>query len=36
MMRESVERRGTLLHKMLTAIPGVTCMEPQGAFFCFR
>jgi aspartate aminotransferase len=35
MMRESFERRGILMHKMLTAIPGVTCMEPQGAFYCF-
>jgi aspartate/methionine/tyrosine aminotransferase len=35
MMRESFERRGTLMHKMLTTIPGVTCMEPQGAFYCF-
>jgi aspartate/methionine/tyrosine aminotransferase len=35
MMRESFERRGTLMHKMLTSIPGVTCMEPQGAFYCF-
>jgi aspartate/methionine/tyrosine aminotransferase len=35
MMRESFERRGTLMHKMLTVIPGVTCMEPQGAFYCF-
>ena len=35
MMRESFERRGALMHKMLTAIPGVTCMEPQGAFYCF-
>ena len=35
MMRESFERRGMLMHKMLTAIPGVTCMEPQGAFYCF-
>ena len=34
-MRESFERRGALMHKMLTAIPGVTCMEPQGAFYCF-
>jgi len=23
------------MHQMLTAIPGVTCMEPQGAFYCF-
>jgi aspartate/methionine/tyrosine aminotransferase len=35
MMRESFERRGILMHKMLTSIPGVTCMEPQGAFYCF-
>lgn len=35
MMRESFARRGTLMHKMLTEIPGVTCMEPQGAFYCF-
>jgi len=35
MMRESFERRGMLMQKMLTAIPGVTCMEPQGAFYCF-
>ena len=35
MMRESFERRGTLMHKMLSVIPGITCMEPQGAFYCF-
>ncbi len=35
MMRESFERRGTLMHKMLSAILGITCMEPQGAFYCF-
>jgi len=35
MMRESFARRGTLMHKMLSAIPGITCMEPQGAFYCF-
>jgi aspartate/methionine/tyrosine aminotransferase len=23
------------MHQMLTAIPGVTCMKPQGAFYCF-
>ena len=23
------------MHAMLTRIPGVTCMEPQGAFYCF-
>jgi aspartate/methionine/tyrosine aminotransferase len=35
MMRESFARRGALMHKMLSTIPGVTCMEPQGAFYCF-
>jgi len=35
MMRESFERRGTLMYRMLSAIPGITCMEPQGAFYCF-
>jgi aspartate/methionine/tyrosine aminotransferase len=23
------------MHQMLSAIPGVTCLEPQGAFYCF-
>ena len=35
MMREAFERRGKLMHSMLTTIPGVTCMEPQGAFYCY-
>ncbi|NDC45097.1 MAG: aminotransferase class I/II-fold pyridoxal phosphate-dependent enzyme [Actinobacteria bacterium] len=35
MMRESFARRGTLMHKLLSEIPGITCMEPQGAFYCF-
>ena len=35
MMRESFARRGALMHRLLAAIPGVTCMEPQGAFYCF-
>ena len=35
MMRESFERRGRTMHKMLSAIPGVTCIEPQGAFYCY-
>ncbi|MFN8521026.1 MAG: pyridoxal phosphate-dependent aminotransferase [Chloroflexota bacterium] len=34
-MREAYARRGTLMHRLLTAIPGVTCLEPQGAFYCF-
>jgi aspartate/methionine/tyrosine aminotransferase len=35
MMRSAFERRGALMHQMLTAIPGVTCIEPEGAFYCF-
>jgi aspartate/methionine/tyrosine aminotransferase len=23
------------MHRMLSEIPGVTCIEPQGAFYCF-
>ncbi len=23
------------MHSMLSDIPGVTCMQPQGAFYCF-
>jgi aspartate/methionine/tyrosine aminotransferase len=35
MMRAAFERRGAIMHKMLSEIPGVTCIEPQGAFYCF-
>ncbi len=35
MMREAFERRGKTMHTMLNAIDGVTCIEPQGAFYCF-
>ena len=35
MMRAAFERRGTTMHRMLSDIDGVTCMEPQGAFYCF-
>ena len=34
-MREAFERRGKRMHQMLSAIPGVTCLEPQGAFYCY-
>ena len=34
-MREAFARRGGTMHRMLSSIPGVTCMEPQGAFYCF-
>jgi aspartate aminotransferase len=35
MMRTAFERRGKKMHEMLGAIPGVTCLEPQGAFYCY-
>jgi len=34
-MRAAFDRRGKLMHELLTAIPDVTCLEPQGAFYCF-
>lgn len=35
MMRSAFERRGQTMQRMLSEIPGVSCMEPQGAFYCF-
>ena len=34
-MRAAFERRGRTMHAMLSKMPGVTCLEPQGAFYCF-
>lgn len=34
-MREAFERRGRTMYELLSGIPGVTCLEPQGAFYCF-
>lgn len=34
-MREAFDRRRRRIHELLAAIPGVTCMEPQGAFYAF-
>jgi aspartate aminotransferase len=34
-MRSAFERRGTTMHRLLQGIPGVTCIEPQGAFYCY-
>jgi aspartate aminotransferase len=34
-MREAFDRRRLAMHAALSAIPGVTCPEPQGAFYCF-
>lgn len=35
MMRDAFARRGTTMHRMLNEIPGVTAIEPQGAFYCY-
>jgi aspartate/methionine/tyrosine aminotransferase len=35
MMRTAFARRGATMHRMLNDIPGVSCIEPQGAFYCF-
>ena len=34
-MREAFARRGATMHTMLNEIPGVTCIEPEGAFYAF-
>ncbi len=34
-MRQAFARRAKLIHSMLNEIPGVTAMEPQGAFYAF-
>ena len=34
-MREAFARRGTTIHRLLNAIDGVSCMEPQGAFYAY-
>jgi aspartate aminotransferase len=34
-MREAFDRRRLTMTSMLNAIPGVTCPEPEGAFYCF-
>ena len=34
-MRDAFDRRGKTMHRLLESIPGVTCMAPQGAFYCF-
>jgi aspartate/methionine/tyrosine aminotransferase len=35
MMRDAFARRGETMHRLLTGIDGVICLEPQGAFYCF-
>jgi aspartate aminotransferase len=34
-MRREFERRGRHMRQRLAALPGVTCVKPQGAFYCF-
>ena len=34
-MREAFDRRRRLMHGLLDAIPGVSCPEPEGAFYAF-
>ncbi|MGN6368035.1 MAG: pyridoxal phosphate-dependent aminotransferase [Phycisphaerae bacterium] len=34
-MRQEFERRGEHMWKRLNAIPGVQCVRPTGAFYCF-
>ena len=34
-MREAYDRRRLAMHSLLSAIDGVTCMEPEGAFYAF-
>ncbi|MGH3319787.1 MAG: pyridoxal phosphate-dependent aminotransferase [Streptosporangiaceae bacterium] len=35
MMREAFDRRRRTMVRMLGDIPGVTCPEPKGAFYCY-
>ena len=35
MMREAFDRRRKTIHKLLNEIPGVDCIEPEGAFYAF-
>ncbi|HEX2042492.1 MAG TPA: pyridoxal phosphate-dependent aminotransferase [Acidimicrobiales bacterium] len=34
-MRQAFDRRRRRMHALLAAIPGVTCLEPEGAFYAF-
>jgi aspartate/methionine/tyrosine aminotransferase len=35
MMREAFQRRSITMHRMINDIPGVSAIEPQGAFYCY-
>lgn len=34
-MRQQFEKRGVHMWQRLSALPNVTCVKPQGAFYCF-
>ena len=34
-MRKEFEKRGQHMWERLSALPGITCVKPQGAFYCF-
>ena len=34
-MRRAFEERGRCLHQLLSDVPGLTCTEPEGAFYLF-
>jgi len=34
-MRQEFERRAAHMHRRLNELPGVRCIEPTGAFYCF-
>jgi aspartate aminotransferase len=34
-MRAAFDRRRRRMHELLASIPGVTCLEPEGAFYAF-
>jgi aspartate aminotransferase len=34
-MRDAFARRGRMMYELLSGIPGVSCLAPQGAFYCF-
>jgi aspartate aminotransferase len=34
-MREAFDRRRRTMHKLLNEIPGIECIEPEGAFYAF-
>lgn len=34
-MRQTFDQRGQLMHRLFSAIPGVKCCKPTGAFYVF-